>query len=116
MSRQITDEQLNKALQALDAISIGVITKISEDNDRLRAENRRLNEIVERLPMTVDGVVITPGMMLWGSLGWNDHPARATLRGSFTEGLSVYAPEWGMNIRPEVEAYSTREAAEKASQ
>lgn len=70
--------------------------------------------IINRLPKTADGVPITPGMQLWGSLGWNNEPAKATLRGTYAEGYRVCAPEWGMNVRPEVECYSTQEAAEAA--
>jgi hypothetical protein len=80
---------------------------------------RRLAEaeaIVAKLPKTADGVPITPGMELWGSLGWNNEPAKATLRGTYAEGYSVGTPEWGMNVRPEVECYSTREAAEAAKE
>lgn len=87
------------------------ITQIIEDARTLAAAYRAEKAITDKLPKTADGVPITPGMKLWGSLGWNDEPATATLRGCFRQGYSVSTPEWGMNVQPEKDCYSTREAA-----
>jgi hypothetical protein len=87
-----------------------------DELEQLRVRVEELTAIVDKLPKTADGVPITPGMQIWGKLGWNDEPARATLRGSYLDGYSVGALEWGMNVVPEKEVYSTREAAEAAKE
>jgi hypothetical protein len=92
------------------------LMKAEADRDHWKARAEAAEAVVAKLPKTADGVPITPGMELWGSLGWNNEPAKATLRGTYAEGYSVGTPEWGMNVRPEVECYSTREAAEAAKE
>lgn len=106
MSR-LTDEQVRRLWHKVMREGIGRGLQI----DACLTELLELRAVVGKLPKTADGVPIMPGMKLWGSLRWNDEPGTATLRGTFSEGYSVLVPEWGMNVRPEIETWSTKEAA-----
>jgi hypothetical protein len=109
LSKMSVEELVNRP-------SYAVVEELARRLAEAEARAEAAEADVAKLPKTADGVPITPGMELWGSLGWNNEPAKATLRGTYAEGYSVGTPEWGMNVRPEVECYSTREAAESAKE
>lgn len=58
------------------------LAEVEADRDALARENRRLREIVDRLPKTADGVPTYPGMKVWTHGGdkelevgrWLTHP------------------------------------------
>jgi hypothetical protein len=82
-----------------------------EVTDRIDARIDQLEGVVAKLPKTVDGVPITPGMELFSPI--YDGPARAELRYPFTE-YPIYAVGWGVNVAG-AEVYSTAEAARARS-
>lgn len=82
---------------------VSEIRQLKDENYRLKAENKRLQAIVDKLPKTEDGVIITPGMKLFFS-SKRFFPAHTEI--SIEEERVTFGPFCGY--------YSTREAIEAA--
>jgi hypothetical protein len=109
------DREYEMAMAAYDIKGVWDFCRRCEENQqeiarintaRLRAENKRLTEIVERLPKTADGVAVVPGMDLYEA------------RDIFGETEIRKVDSVATTTFPDVviieECYSTREAAEAA--
>jgi hypothetical protein len=79
--------------------------------DEIAEALRAAIALFDKLPMTADGVVVTPGMPIYDP--WTDGEAHATLRAQTGGRFPIEAHGWGKNVAGS-EIYSTREAAEAA--
>ena len=92
----------------------GGLEKVLQEHAALTAERDRLQAIVDRLPKTADGVVITPGTMVYdhtGEVGFRV----ATYGGDNGHGGCLWYATYGGIVAYEP-VYSTREAAEQAKE